>query len=327
MVPTPDNDHAGALPGAVSRWPHRLALGTALCAVPLVLFGGSVTTIGAGMAVEGWLVAEGHFLLFFPVESWFRDTATFVEHTHRLFGVLVGLFAIATLLVTWRKDPRVAARALAGASLLAVCAQGALGGFRVLENDPRLAFVHGALAQAVLALLISCAVYLSPRWRAMRPSRTARSTPGLRLLAGVSVLLVFGQIVLGALYRHALRPAPSAGSDGLFLLHALGAVVVLGFVVLLAAALNRAVRTGDGTEALRRAPARLTALLGAQILLGLVAWLGYRPDSVGPLEWGTAVGHVLVGGLLLAQCTAVWMWLGRLSPRTVASPAGLEGAA
>ena len=81
-------------------------------------------------------------------------------------------------------------------------------------------------AQAVVALLISCAVYLSPRWRMTRPAATARSTPGLRLLAGVTVLLVFGQVVLGAWYRHALRPAPSAESGGPFLLHALGAAVV-----------------------------------------------------------------------------------------------------
>ena len=49
-------------------WPARAALASVVFAVPLVLFGGSVTTLGAGMAVDGWLVAEGHFLLFFPLE-------------------------------------------------------------------------------------------------------------------------------------------------------------------------------------------------------------------------------------------------------------------
>ena len=33
-----------------TTWPHRLAVATCLFAVPLVLFGGSVTTIGAGAA-------------------------------------------------------------------------------------------------------------------------------------------------------------------------------------------------------------------------------------------------------------------------------------
>ena len=54
---------------------------------------------------------HGHFsdfLLFFPLESWLRDTATFVEHTHRLFGVLVGLL-LATLTGWSILDPALAA--------------------------------------------------------------------------------------------------------------------------------------------------------------------------------------------------------------------------
>ena len=147
----------GREPREPGPWPHRLALAAALAAVPLVLFGGSVTTIGAGMAVDGWLVAEGHFLLFFPVEQWFHDTATFVEHTHRLFGVLVGIFALASVVASFLRE-RPAARVLSLGALIAVCAQGTLGGLRVLEDDSELAFLHGALAQAVFALLCAHAL-------------------------------------------------------------------------------------------------------------------------------------------------------------------------
>ncbi len=292
-------------------WTHRLGLMTAWACVPLVLFGGTVTTLGAGMAVDGWLVAEGHFLLVFPVEKWFRDTATFVEHTHRLFGVLVGVFAVATLVATWRGDRRPAARVLSAAALLAVCGQGALGGFRVLENDPQLAFLHGASAQAVFALLVCCVLVLSPRWRAARPS-APRGAGGARLLAGLAGAAVCGQVVLGAWYRHELRPAPEPGVGGLLLLHALGALLVLDLVLLLAGAIARLAQTGSGLEALRRGGTRLLVLLAVQVALGFLAWLSYRPDAVGPLEWGLAIAHVLGGGLLLAQCATVWMWLGRL---------------
>ena len=154
-------------------WAFRAAFACALCAVPLLLFGGSVTTLGAGMAVDGWLVAEGHFLLFFPAEKWFRDTATFVEHTHRLFGVLVGLCALACVACAWFGEERRNARLAALAALLAVCAQGALGGLRVLENDPGLAFLHGALAQLVFAILCVNAVLFSAGWRAERPRAPA----------------------------------------------------------------------------------------------------------------------------------------------------------
>lgn len=314
-----------------AAWPFRLALATALCAVPLVLFGGSVTTLGAGMAVEGWLVAEGHFLLFFPVDSWFRDTATFVEHTHRLFGVAVGLFAIGCLVATLVREDRRAAKLLSALALLAVCAQGAIGGFRVLENSPRLAFLHGALAQAVFALLCANAVFLSPAWRrgasGTLPEEAGR--PGFRRLAALAAAVVYAQIVLGAAYRHALRPVAGEASATLLAAHLAGAFLVFAVVGLFA---SRALRLG-GEGVLGRAPRRLAMLLGLQILLGLVAWVGYRPGAVGPFEWATSVAHVLVGGFLLAECVrdAMWSWRGAPQTRAVAGGrslgrAGLEVA-
>ncbi|HED67049.1 MAG TPA: hypothetical protein ENJ09_16015 [Planctomycetes bacterium] len=274
-------------------------------AIPLVMFGGSVTTIGAGMAVDGWLIAEGHFMVFFPIESWLRDTATFVEHTHRLFGVLVGLFAIATVVSTFLKDPRRRARLFATLGLLAVCVQGTVGGFRVLENSPRLAFLHGALAQAVFAILVSSAVYLSPRWGGERQSR-AGVTRGLRSLAGWTVVAVYGQVVLGAWYRHAIRPSTTPEATMRFLLHLFGALAVTTLVFLLARSLGRLGREGNRAAA-RKAHA-LLILLGVQITLGVGALVGYRSGTVGPIEWGLAICHVLGGGLLLGEAAVVRLW-------------------
>ena len=302
--------------GTGGRAAYRAAVAAAAAAVPLVLFGGSVTTLGAGMAVDGWLIAEGHFLLFFPVESWFRDTATFVEHTHRLFGVLVGLCAVACCLLTWLTDPRSRARWLATAALGAVVAQGVIGGLRVLEASPRLAFLHGALAQAVFALLCANALYASPRWRAVGAggARTGGARSGERVMPGGAwlrtavVLAVYAQIVIGAWYRHALRPTPDAHASSLIVAHALGAAAVLVLGLLFARSLRGVAAAHPGLVRSRR----LVALLGLQVALGLVAWLGYRPGVVGPLEWGISIAHVFVGGLLLAQCTALAMWTRKL---------------
>src|SRR5688500_7568632 len=83
-----------------SAWRRRLALATLALALPLAFFGGSVTTLGAGLAIDGWLILEpgrgDWFLWFYPLEQWFRDVGTFVEHSHRLLGSGVGLLAIAT---------------------------------------------------------------------------------------------------------------------------------------------------------------------------------------------------------------------------------------
>ena len=49
----------------------------------------------------------------------------------------------------------------------------------------------------------------------------------------------------------------------------------------------------------------IAAPVGVLFGLGLMAWAGFRPDSVGPLEWLFSVLHVLIGSLLLAQVLVV----------------------
>jgi cytochrome c oxidase assembly protein subunit 15 len=309
------------------RLTHRLGVAALLCAVPLVLFGGSVTTLGAGMAVDGWLIAEGHFLLFFPVQSWLRDTATFVEHTHRLFGALVGCVALAACARAWavRRSGGRASLAAPLAALVAVCAQGALGGFRVLENSPELAFVHGVFAQATFALLAVAAVVASRAWRDAAHPASSSASPALARagrLALAATLVVFAQVALGALYRHGLRPTPEPGSELRLALHFAGAAAAFVAVAGLAARLKRAADdlTDPGAGALRLAARRLHLLLGLQIALGLCAWAGYRPGAIGPAEWALSIAHVLGGALLLSQCAVACAWTRHL--RTAFDPVG-----
>lgn len=290
----------------IPRSPFQLARLTALCAIPLVLFGGSVTTLGAGMKVEGWLIAEGHFMVLFPVESWFRDLGTMVEHTHRLFGTLVGLLAIATMVATWRSNCGGQAKLLSAGALLAVILQGTIGGFRVLENSPQLAFLHGSLAHAVLALLVATAVYLSPAWQesAASPSQAPKALARLSLAA---TLVVYSQVVVGAWYRHALRDE-AVPHMMRFMLHVTLAFVVVGVLASLTLFLKRV-----GSPGALRARRGLVHLLGIQFLLGILAWLGFQAGSVGALEWTLSIAHVLCGGLLLSQTLVVHMWATRAS--------------
>ncbi len=311
-------------------WARRLAWCTAFSAMPLFAFGGSVTTIGAGMAVDGWWVVEGEwFLPLFPVDQWFRDVGTFVEHTHRLFAMLVGLFSIATCVAVLRSRLSGAAKPLAVAGLVAICAQGTLGGFRVLDNSPQLAFLHGVLAQAVFALLTAVFVLLSKDW--LNSGNTAgkdsnrsgegdrKSAAGVsRILAISTTLIVFAQIALGAWYRHALRPTANAEAGLRFVVHLIGAVVATAMVVLLLRGLRKAT-----TAALLRGRRRLHILLGVQILLGFLAWIGFRPGSVTTLEWVASVLHVIVGALLLGQCLALALWSSKLSKLHASEPSSL----
>src|SRR6478672_8800440 len=137
-------------------WLHRLAVLTVSLALLPILMGALVTTKDAGMAFPDWPNSDGHNMLFYP---WLKSAgAKFLEHGHRLAGIVIGLASIALVVVARRSEPRGWVRGLAYGVLTAVVAQGILGGQRVLLDERRLAFVHGSFAALVLALMATVAV-------------------------------------------------------------------------------------------------------------------------------------------------------------------------
>lgn len=321
---------------APSPWPFRLSLGALLSALPLFLFGGTITTIGAGMAVQGWWDAEGHFMPFFPIDKWLRDFGTFVEHTHRQFGMVVGFFALAAAIASFATGARGAVRSATTIALLAVIGQGTLGGFRVLENSPELAFLHGFVAQGVFAALAAAVVISSERWRTAEPAGSDVATAGLRGWTWLLALVIYGQIGLGCWYRHGLRNMVGDGVTGRLHLHLAVAFAVLAVVVAVArqleAAANRA-GAGAAGDRLGSLKKRLHILVGIQILLGFLAWWAYDvpapgdPKTHGEFEITLSVLHVLVGALLLAQSVTAALWTGRLAgARSATLSAPAQGA-
>ena len=95
-----------APPPADRNWTAILAWVTAATALLMLVAGGVVTGLEAGLAVEGWLVPEGHLLLLYPMSLMRRDLSTFVEHAHRLWGVLVGLSTLVLAVHVWLVEPR-----------------------------------------------------------------------------------------------------------------------------------------------------------------------------------------------------------------------------
>lgn len=314
---------AGALPPS-GRWARRLALATLLAILPLVAMGGTVTTLRAGLAIDGWWVLEpgrgDHFLLAYPWSKWTRDAGTFTEHSHRLLGVLVGVLAILHVAASFAGDRWRPARVLAVLALLAICLQGLLGGLRVLEKSDPLAFLHGVLGQGVLALVGACAIAAHPAYRSLprTPCGQARS---LRRTGLALVAVVYAQIALGAWLRH-------SGSHVALGLHIL-AVLLVALAVMAAARRLRlsaleGAAAGVDRSVLSRVRRLLLALFAAQVVLGILATAavlvlsgGFHGEvSVGEMIFATA--HVLLGALLLLASVAAWMWGRRLT----ASPAG-----
>ena len=295
-------------PGAATHFFARLVVAATL---PLILFGGSVTSLDAGMAVDGWLKvqsSQGERLLWlYPLEDWFRNIGQFVEHSHRMVGTLVGLFAIGAVLSAFIEGASVAARRATLIALIAVCVQGAVGGFRVLENSESLAFLHGALGQAVFGVIVAAAVISSPRWVSAEPARSAEAL-GLRRTASNAVTSVFLMIVAGAWLRHTDEPVALA-------VHLMVLLYTAASVFALVHKLRKAT-SGAHAEWFSVCGKRIVQLFGLQVVLGIFAFaavfLWYGPSATGVHDSILPTFHVLGGALLLGRCVASRLWVGKL---------------
>jgi cytochrome c oxidase assembly protein subunit 15 len=287
------------------RLAHRLAVLTAAATGVLIVFGGLVTNTGAALAVPDWPTTFGHNMFLFP---WSRMIGgVFYEHSHRLLGALVGALTLALAAALWARGGRL--RALGLVAAVVVVAQGVVGGLRVVLQTDALAMVHGPLAQAFFALLVSLALVTSTRMT--RP--VVAVDGGTRVLTLGAALLVYLQIVFGAFLTHA----------GHVELHLMGAVGVFALVPVVTARLRR---TGDAVAA--PAAHALLVLLGVQLLLGVGAYLArFSPVWIpgGQLSMLLVpVAHRLAGGLVLATVVVLAVRV-LTGARPAPSPAAARG--
>ena len=263
---------------------HRLAVTTVVATFVLILFGGLVTNTGAALAVPDWPTTFGHTMFFYP---WSQMVGgIFYEHSHRLLGSLVGVLTLALAGALWREGG--ALRWLGLVAVAAVVAQGVLGGLRVVLLKETLAIVHGCLAQAFFALAAAVTLLTSSTHRLP----VQGIDPSLRRLTLAAALLIYVQIILGALITHA----------GWIVLHLIGAAAVFMFVPSVAGRLRRsrdAVAAPVGSV--------LIALLTLQLLLGVGSFLSRFTSIWIPGGQITMlvlpVTHRLAASLILAAAT------------------------
>jgi cytochrome c oxidase assembly protein subunit 15 len=288
----------------------------------LLITGGLVTGLEAGLAVPDWPTSFGHNMLLYPLSD--MVGGVYYEHAHRLYGMLVGVTAI-TLAVTMPVfDSRRWMRGLAVAFLVMVSAQGVLGGTRVTETSVALAIVHGVFAQIVFATIIAIAAFTSPAWRdvsAMAVPTARRDRRAAAML--LAVLLV--QLVLGAMYRHLnADPAmPIGARHGLLTLHILVGLFVAHLAILSG---GRAWSRSGHLPVLPVIGKTLIILVTVQILLGVGAAIAVmmnpaaastegQRDPVLAIPIGELVIttlHQATGALLLAAATLLVIWTRRL---------------
>jgi cytochrome c oxidase assembly protein subunit 15 len=284
--------------------------------------GAFTTSIGAGMAFPDWPLSNGSI----NPEGWLRDIYMFAEHSHRLFGMVMGLLAIGTVVWLHRQEPRRWVRRLGWTALAIVIVQGLIGGKRVLLDSihvpgfeltlgQMLTIPHGILAQIYVCVLFAIAASLSRPWL----SGAAQAVPaGLRRAAIALVGLLLVQLVIAAVMRHnmaglAIPTFPHSGPDGawwpastdfrvsIHFAHRLMALLLTAAILALAFATWRSPGASAG---LRRLALALVALLLGQIILGAATVLSLRDPYF-------TTGHVITGALLLAVSFLLAFWMHR----------------
>jgi cytochrome c oxidase assembly protein subunit 15 len=228
----------------------------------------------------------------------------FLEHGHRLAGILIGIATIILCVAFALAEQRKWVKLLVLFALVAVVAQGILGGQRVLLDARGLAFLHGSFAALVFALLSGIAVVTSRAWRDAAPVSRSSALSRLRTLSLAAAACVFAQYVLGGLLRHQGR-----------VLHE-----HLGFAFTTAAmtiwlAMSAA---ASGIPWLRGPSAALAGLTLAQLALGAGAWVtrfgfgDYVAVYGAPLQVAVRTAHVLGGMLLFATTVVLALRIARL---------------
>lgn len=302
---------------AASSSPAAVAAVTAVATMILLSVGGVVTGFEAGLAVPDWPNSYGYNMFLFPLAR--MTGGIYFEHSHRLFGALVGLSTVALAVCVWRAEPRRWVRDLSLLAVAMVVVQGVLGGLRVtgkltlsqsqadLAPQVSLAVIHGVFGQVFFATLLALWAMLSRTWRCAPPPRRAPAAGTDLVLSIVAPAVLLAQLVLGALLRHY-----QWGME----IHVGFAVAVLAVVGLLA------IRTWslyDGLPIIGQLGQTVLIVLLIQLALGGAALLAVLGESgvaqPGPLQVLITTAHQTTGALLLGLTVCLGLWLRRLAAR------------
>lgn len=161
-------------------WIGRFAIVLTFALLPLVIAGGIVTSTESGMSVPDSVTTYGSISVLFPL-SLMAEPHVFFEHTHRLFGTLVGLTALVMAIWAVGRD-RAWATGAVGLAMISVLT-GTLAA-ELAEKLPISAAIGIIIGISLLVLVVTVLAILR--------GRIAAASMGI-------LVLVVGQGLLGAL--------------------------------------------------------------------------------------------------------------------------------
>lgn len=264
----------------------------AVLALLPISVGAVVTTVEAGMAFADWPSSDGYNMVTYP---WLKSTGDqFLEHGHRLAGMLIGIVSLVFAGWAFLQDRRPIIRWCAAIVLMGVIAQGILGGLRVRMNQDELAMLHGNFAAWVFTAM--CVTVIASGNSACAISDRARPSFGLLIGAGIAFVTVFVQYVLGGRLRH-------LGASDAWLIHPWFAIAVVMSVLMMHVLAGR-----QNLPWIQTTTQIAVWLVVAQAVLGIFTWgakFGFPDWEIlavrqSPLQIALSSLHQVVGLLTFA---------------------------
>jgi cytochrome c oxidase assembly protein subunit 15 len=289
---------------------HKFAIFVVCWTIILLIAGALVTSNEAALSVPDWPLSYG--TLTPPMVGGIR-----YEHSHRVIAGVLGILSIVLAVWVWAKDERRWLRWFSVIAVAGIAAQAVLGGEVVRQLlHYWLPVMHACFAQIVFAALLSIAVFTSRWWISDQPQVEDTGSPSIHSLAIANAAVIYFQVILGAGFRHKEIPVWP---------HMVGALIVLGMVIWLAAVLRRRF---EKSAAISKTRILLHAILGTQLLLGLGAYWSRLTTADAPqpmpLMVTLTVLHTVVGAILFGVSILVVLLCCRLVPRRRELPAATQ---
>jgi cytochrome c oxidase assembly protein subunit 15 len=289
---------------------HKFAIFVVGWTILLLVAGALVTSNEAALSVPDWPLSYG--TLTPPMVGGIR-----YEHSHRVIAGVLAVLSIVLAVWVWAKDERRWLRWFSVIAVAGIAAQAVLGGEVVRQLlHYWLPVMHACFAQIVFAALLGIAVFTSRWWISDQPQVEDPGSPSIHSLAILNAIVIYLQVILGAGFRHKEIPVWP---------HMVGALIVLGMAIWLAAVLRRRF---EKSVAISRTRILLHAILGTQLLLGLGAYWSRvttadAPQPM-PLMVTLTVLHTVVGAILFGVSILIVLLCYRLVPRSRELPAATQ---
>ncbi|MGH9350789.1 MAG: hypothetical protein ACRD2G_01280 [Terriglobia bacterium] len=302
---------------------YGFAVFTASVAYLAVITGALATSDGAGVSTSFGGFSLPHLL------EWAK-----ADGGHRITGTIVAGLTLALVAALLVKEGRRWVKWLGGIAALAVILQAVLGSLAARRLQIALTVSHSCMAQIYFCIVVSLAIFTHPKWRWDGAKALNTGKPALQHVALSFSIIVFVQIVLGAIYRDQAQ-SQMGQLGGIHSAHTIGVLphIIGGGVVFVAALwlLVRVLKMPVRDPGLMVLTVGLAIMVMVQVFLGAGVYMMMRFSQsaphpqvpvvpIVPIVIATVM-HVALGALIFAGSVAVTYMAYRYSARPGASGA------